>query len=390
MADGAVPVTLRVAFDLRPAQGPHRYRGIGRYTRCLAEALARLGGCDLVTLGWAGLEPEPQVALPLPRRRILLRWAGTDPGAGVTFDPPALWQAGAWWRQFGLPRLLRRLGVDLVHHPDWDLPVWQPVPSVVTIHDAAALGPNGGPPDLTTARSAYRWRRLAARRAAAVLTNWGTIRDDLIALVPLDARKVEAIPLGLETQFQPPPPSTVEAVKRRYGLPEDYLFYVGGLDRQKAPDLLVEMSEEAARLAPALTLVIASGDPGDPAGTARVRHLGYVPDEDLPALYAGAAACVSTARWIVPLTLLEAQACGTPGVAFRTPSAEEALRSGAILVEPGDAAGLAAACVALFRDGARRRALAEEGLANARRFTWDRTARGVLNVYRRVAGTGGA
>ena len=114
--------------------------------------------------------------------------------------------------------------------------------------------------------------------------------------------------------------------------------------------------------------------------------LGFVPDDDLPALLTAAEVFVFPSLYEgFGLPPLEAMACGTPVVASDSSSLPEVLGDAALLVPPGDVAALAGALARLLDDGALRARLRERGLARAASFTWERTARATLAAYREAA-----
>ena len=117
----------------------------------------------------------------------------------------------------------------------------------------------------------------------------------------------------------------------------------------------------------------------------RVRWLGEVPEEDLPALYAGARVFVSPSSYEgFGLAVAEAMAAGVAVVAGAGSACDEVVGDAGVLVPPRDVEAVAAAIDALLGDDARRRGLAAAGRARAAQFTWDATARGTRDAYRRA------
>lgn len=114
---------------------------------------------------------------------------------------------------------------------------------------------------------------------------------------------------------------------------------------------------------------------------------GYVPDQTLAALYRGAGAVV------IPsldegfgLPMLEAMACGAPVVATRTGNLPDLAGDAALLVQPGDSEGLAAAIRDVLSDSGLRQRLVSAGRRRAADFSWVRTAQATAQVYRAAAG----
>ena len=121
--------------------------------------------------------------------------------------------------------------------------------------------------------------------------------------------------------------------------------------------------------------------------TDRVRFLGFIPDEDLPALYSGAMLFLFPSLYEgFGLPVLEAMSCGTPVVCSNRSSLPEIVGSAALTFDPLDVVGMAAKIEEALHDGALRKKMGERGLRQAAQFSWERTAQDTLRVYREVAG----
>ena len=116
-----------------------------------------------------------------------------------------------------------------------------------------------------------------------------------------------------------------------------------------------------------------------------MRFLGPVADADLPALYAAATCFVFPSRYEgFGLPVLEAMACGTPVACSNVSSLPEVAGDAALLFDPADAAAMAQAIARLLDEPSLRDDLRTRGLAQAARFTWERTAARTLDVYRKL------
>jgi glycosyltransferase involved in cell wall biosynthesis len=303
-----------------------------------------------------------------------------------------------WWEQVELPRAARRLGADVLHVAGGTSAPLAPRGRVVlTVHD---LAPTRHPEYLPGVRSRWYWGRLVpftARRAARVIAPSAATARDLVEVARVRPERVRVVPFAVPLEpAAPPPPAAVAAARAAHGLPERYLLYAGTIDRRKdCPTLLAALGH----LDPALTLVV--------AGTviegrtdfrerlarlglgARVRVLGYVPEGDLPGLYAGASALVYPSFFEgFGLPVLEAMACGTPVVTYRTTSLPEVAGDAAVLLDPPvTPEALAAAVARVVGDPALRADLIGRGRAQASRFDWGRTARLTLAVYEELCGS---
>ena len=263
-----------------------------------------------------------------------------------------------------LPRLLRRLRPDLAHFQH-ALPLGWRGRSVVTLHDLSFE---------TEPAAMGRLDRIvfkavvprAAQRADHVLVVSERTRRDVEEHYRVAPEKVTVTPNGVDPSFTPGPGR------------DGYLLFVGAIQRRKDP--LVAL--DAAR-AVGLPLVVA----GPQKETALARELrdggadlrGYVSKPELAELYRGAAALLLPSRFEgFGLPVLEAMACGTPVVAAPEPALREVAGDAAVYADDGDFAA------AVERALADRERLSAAGLARARLFSWEETARRTAEVYRRV------
>lgn len=271
---------------------------------------------------------------------------------------------------------LRSLGeADLIHGLDVDLPVRCRSLSVSTVHDLSVF-------DVPWAFSRYRAageRRLVAsaiRRADALIAVSAFTAERIEARFGRQASVIHEAPAPSMT---PPGPEEVERVRRRYRLPWPAVLHLGTLEPRKNLDTLAEACQRAG-----LPLVLA-GSLGSYPPPARARVLGWVPGSDLPALFGSVSVVAYPSRYEgFGLPPLEAMACGAPVVASRIPPLCEILGSGAELVDCSRVEDLAAVLGDLARDPERRTELARAGLAQARTFSWEATARATAEVYRQM------
>ncbi|MBN1484694.1 MAG: glycosyltransferase family 4 protein [Chloroflexia bacterium] len=375
---------MHVAIDYSAAvwQGA----GIGRYSRALVGALLRLDRENRYTLlyprGWPG-RPAPFLGhlAALRRRHPNLR-----------LRPLPLsdrWTAILWQRlRLPLPVELFCGRVDCFYSPDFVLPPQIGGRRVLTVHDLAFMvHPECAVPSLEWYLHGAVSRAL--ERADLVLADSECTRQDLIRLKGADPQRVRVLYLGVEEDFRPlEDHAALERVRARYELPERFLFTVGTIQpRKNLPRLLQALASlpEALRL----PLVVA-GKPGwlyeeTFAAVERlslqswVRFLGFTPDEDLPALLNLALALVYPSLYEgFGLPPLEAMACGTPVLTSDAASLPEVVGEAAVLVDPLDVAGIAAGLRRLIEDGALRQSLRAAGLERARGFSWERSARQLL------------
>jgi glycosyltransferase involved in cell wall biosynthesis len=220
----------------------------------------------------------------------------------------------------------------------------------------------------------------SARRAARILAVSERTKRDLVELYGVPEARIVVTPNGVDPEFTPSGPA-------HDGPP--YALFVGALGRRKNPVAAIE----ALPLVDAeLRLVLAGPDKGggEAARAAIARHgldgrvelAGYVPKQELAALYRGAACLVLPSRYEgFGLPVLEAMASGTPVVATAAGALGEVAGDAAILVEEPDPVALAGAIERALAD---RERLVRAGLARARAFSWRATAERTAAVYREL------
>jgi len=304
---------VKVGFDSRPAKETH---GIGRYARCLLSALKDSGRGEI-------LETHK------PR------------GCEVFHSP---WIDGA-----------------LLHSP---------VPMVVTLHDLVPLKRRG---EYLRSGLRFKLRYLAVQRAARVIVPTNAVAEDAVKALEIPRERIVVIPEAAAATLHHRGKQEVKAVRDRYGLPEQYLLWVGRLtspDPRKRVAALVK----ASRTMP-LVLVGATGSWARELPD--VTLTGALDDDELAAIYSGAHALVFPSDDEgFGLPPVEALACGTPVAASDVPALREVLEGRAILRSVDDLDGLIAAA-----ESAERPAPAPPS------WTWDDAADATWEVYSQAAAT---
>ena len=302
------------------------------------------------------------------------------------------------WEQVGLPRLVRRLRIDLLHSLHYTRPFWLPCASVVTFHDMTFFLS----PHLHT--RSKRWFfpqaiRMSARRADALAAVSESTRQDAIRILGIPAEKITTTPLGVDSNYRViHDPLQRARVREKYRLPEQYVLYVGLVEPRKNLPLLVRAYRDLIDQGISLPLVVAGGFGWDYDQVLqeiekldlkeRVQFLGYVPQGDLPLVYNLACLFVYPTLYEgFGLPALEALACGVPVVTSAVASLPEIVGDAGILVSAGDQQALAGAMLAILSDPELSSELSKRGPARASLFTWKRTAQLTLQVYRQVLQT---
>lgn len=362
-----------VALDVTIAQlgqnGPHVY------VTQLAQALAPRLGERLRCIA-------SRFAAPLSARRTAgdrLRTLGRD----------------VWWHQLGVTLAARHAGADLLHLPTGLGPVRPAMPTVVTIHDVIAL---------RFPKYFRAWSRTyarvvlprLARAAQAVITVSNASKQDIVESLGVAEQRVTVVPNGIDPAFAPLPPEsdTAREVRNRLRLPRDFVLTVGAIEpRKNLPRVLEAIHRLRSRPATADVRLVHAGPEGwladdvpraiqDLNLSDAVRFLGFVPLEDLAALYSLARVCVYPSLYEgFGLPVAEAMACGCPVVTSNVSSLPEVAGDAALLVDPASVDEIADGIAALWSQEERRLALAARGIERARAFTWERTARETAAVY---------
>ncbi len=234
--------------------------------------------------------------------------------------------------------------VDVYHSPWLDgALLHSPVPMVVTIHDLIALKT---PSELLRRGLRARLRYMAAQRAVRLIVPTRVVADDLMQALQIPSERIHVIPEAAAPAFRPRGALELQAVRERYGLPERYLLWVGGLKTPDPHKRIVQM----ARARRTLPLVLVGPSAPWAHNLPDVTLTGEVPDEDLAAIYTGAhALAFPSSDEGFGLTPVEALACGTPVVACDVPAVREVLGERAELLPPDNLDALVRAAEAARR-----------------------------------------
>lgn len=298
------------------------------------------------------------------------------------------------------PRAARRGSFQLAHVPHFGPPVLPSLPTIVTIHDLIPL-------ILPAYRGSLRVRlytrlaALGARRAQAVVADSDACARDIATHLRIPRARIHTVYLAAGARYQPARAAEpIQRVREKYRLPERFLLYLGGFDvRKNVPHLIGSFARLREEHQAGWKLVLAGPLPDsesaffpDPRRATRahqvqesVQLIGFVAEEDKPALYSAARAFLYPSEYEgFGLPPLEAMACGTPVIASNRASLPEVVGDAGWLLEPYDVGGWCEALRALIHDDALVQERRERGLAQAGRFSWERAGRETLAIYRQV------
>lgn len=363
---------MRIGIDARMLGNT----GIGRYLRNLLIQLAQFK-----TLHEYVLFLQPEQPIPVQQENFI-------PAHLSNWTP-----IYSIKEQYRLPLEIRKYRIDLMHYPNFNVPLSQPCPYVVTVHDLIYyLYPEECP-----SRIAHLYARgminYATRHARTVITDSEYSKRDLMRYFRLPGEKIQIILSGADEQCQMTlSESPKEDVKRRYGIECRYIFYVGKHHGYKNMTTLVQAFMTHQEVYQQTQLVIAGKrDPRrrelydlaarlDSGG--RIIFTDFVEDEGLFELYRGAALFVFPSLYEgFGLPPLEAMACGVPVVCSNAASLPEVVGDAALLVDPLNIREMADAMRTILTDDNLHRSLQAKGYAQTRQFSWERAARELLRVY---------
>ena len=326
------------------------------------------------------------------------RYARLAPGAKIVAGPVGLGHRSERhaWEQTGLPVVAEQVGADVIHMPNYSMPLRPGRPTVVTIHDLSFFTD----PERYTEINAVALMsatKTAARQAARLIVPSNATRDELVRVLSIDPGRIDVAHHGVDHRlFHRPDEVQVSRVTARLGLHgRPYVAFLGSLTpRKNAPALVSGWAAAVADLAEPPALVLAGGGGWsqelDKAVSGVPPHLrlirpGYLPFADLPGFLGGAIVVAAPSRGEgFGLAVLEAMACGAPVLTTYRTSLPEVGGDAVAYTEP-DADSIAVTLRALLDHPERRTALSEAGYARAQDFTWAASAAAHVASYKRAA-----
>ena len=368
--------TLVVGVDVRCLVDPY-LRGFSRYTHELVHALSRRPG--LRVIGFTDAELAHEIPVPVVH---------------FSADREVVRE------QMVLPRLLRGHNIDVLLCPtNRGLPFLAPCPTVLTLHDAVEWDSH-----LVAQRSGKARMRFAYSSAfslagaSLVLTVSRASADAIVRAVGVRPERLRVVHEAADARFSPHAEPGDGPVVQGLGIERDYVLYVGGFDKKKDVVTLIRAFGEMRGVTDA-DLILAGRITDDAASLVRltteldlvdrVRFVGYVADDDLPAFYRGARCfafpAIAEGFGLPPV---EAMACGVAVVAADAAALPEIVGDGGQLFAASDVSALAAALRELTTSESTRSHWSAAALRRAGEFSWDATAEQTERVLREAAAVG--
>ncbi len=233
------------------------------------------------------------------------------------------------------------------------------------------------------------------RKGATVIAVSRATADDLVAW-GISPAKIKVVHEGISTSFRVLSDLELMQFRHKYALSENrrYILHVGSDERRKNVITLIKAFHRLKTLAPMQDVRLIKVNPFSPRDRKAITELGlekdviqidHVPDEDLVAVYNMADVFVFPSFYEgFGFPPLEAMACGTPVITSNTSSLPEVVGDAGITLAPDDVYGLANAMQRLLHNDSMRQDMTKSGLAQAKRFTWERCAEETFNVYKNL------
>jgi len=307
------------------------------------------------------------------------------------------------WEQINLPAAARKYHCDILHCTSNTAPVVTSIPLVVTLHDiiymeSMSVLKKGFTP---YQKFGNMYRRYVVpqvvRKSARIITVSEFEKKRIGDFFKVNDHKLKAIYNGVSDHFKPISDTEyLDRIKAKYNLPDKFLFFFGNTDPKKntpgvlkAFSLFLNSSEEKIPLVMLdfdlneLTKIIS--DIGDPSLHDFIKLTGYVPNSELPALYALSTIFLyPSLRESFGIPMLEAMACGIPVITSNTSSMPEVGGNAALYVDPFKPEEITTSIKKILAEPLLRESLIRNGFENARKFSWGAMAKNVLNLYQEV------
>lgn len=344
---------INVAIDINPLSTASKFRGVGAYTRKLVEALKYQEGLKILTFEGKEVPAE----------------------------------------------------ADLVHYPYFSpffltLPFFPAKKHVVTIHDLIPLVfPEAYPPGLK-GNLKFFIQKLLLKKAEMIITDSESSSADIVKFIRYPKEKIAVIYLSADSKLKKISDKKIlNSIRKKFNLPNEFVLYIGDVNYNKNLPALVR----ACRLIKIPLVIVgkqAVSTDFNPShienrslveltslveGQKDVIRTGFVTEEEKSGLYSLATVyCQPSLYEGFGFPLLEAMTCGCPVVASRTSSLPEIGGKAVYYVDPYNIDDISRGIKTVFEDDALRAKMIKDGLAQAKKFSWEKTARETIKIYEKV------
>lgn len=232
----------------------------------------------------------------------------------------------------------------------------------------------------------------ALRYADCIIAISNHGKQELVKYFDIDPDKIVVTHLAAKDIFAPCGPEEQKRVLKKYRIPRDFIFTVGSYEPRKNIGTLVQAYVNLPENVKNQHHLVIAGGKGwlnseidaliDAQSSDQIRRIGYVDEQDLPALYSAAAAFVYPSLYEgFGLPILEAMSCGAPVITSNTSSMPEISGDAALFFDPLDARQLTTLLLEVMENENLRNELSGKGIERARQFSWEKTARATLKIY---------
>lgn len=302
-----------------------------------------------------------------------------------------------FWTQFALPaKLFFSKKPDVFFSPSHYGPRFSPSPNVITIFDLSYIHF----PSLFKKDDLYQltsWTKRSAKKAKAIVTISNYSKEDIVKHYKIDPKDIHVAYPGYDQNlFKPQSKQKIDAVKKKYKIKGDYIFFLGTIQPRKNLIRLLDAFESVNReLRTGNLQLVISGKKGwlydeffekIKELKSKVVIIDFAEEKDLPGLFSGAQAFVlPSLHEGFGIPVIEAQACGCPVVVSNVSSLPEIVGESGVLVDPESDDSIADGVKKVLTDEKTRTDLAERGFKNVKRFSWEKCAQEVLSTLSKVA-----
>lgn len=375
---------MRIGFDGKRAV--QNFTGLGNYSRYIVDILCQFG-------------PENEYVLYAPKKREnkrLDKLTKQYQQLQLSYPTTSSWKKfSSLWRVWGVTRQLEKEKIDIFHGLSNELPLnihQSEVKSIVTIHDLIFLRYPQYYHSIDRKIYTYKFRK-ACENADKIIAISECTKRDIIEFFRIPADKIEVVYQGCDPSFiHPVAEEKKREVRAKYQLPDHYILNVGSIEERKnalsAVQALMMLPEQ-------IHLVIVGRHT---EYTDKVKHfikenkleervhiISNVPFDDLPAFYQLAEIFVYPSRFEgFGIPIIEALYSGIPVVAATGSCLEEAGGPDSIYVHPDDIKGMADALKQIYTDPERKKNMIEKGHSFAKRFSEEKQAEEILNIYKKL------
>ena len=366
---------MKIGIDISQLAYPGT--GVATYTQNLVENLLKTDKENEYLLFFSSLRKKTQISnLKIQNYNSKLK----------TYSFPPIFLELLWNKLHRLPMEMFMGKLDVLHTSDWLEPPSQAV-KVTTVHDLAvykypeSFAVRGGHDIVTNQKRKLAW---AKKESKLIIADSLATKKDLIEILGISEEKIRVIYLAAEKTYGEREIREIREIRKKYELGRLYVLMMGAGEPRKNLARGIRAFREIGAIWSELELVIVGkygwGEEDNLKFKIKnLKLLGYVPREDLPALYAGAEVFVYPSLYEgFGLPILEAMSCGCPVVTSNVSSLPEIAGEAGVLVDPLKIEDIAEGIRIAMNS---RMELREKGLEQVKKFSWEKTTRETLAVY---------